>query len=554
MTSRLLTSFTVAGILFLMIWTLIRPNSIQAVPMGRHCGDVGPLPLDDPDFCGCTWGEVLFRGQPVANASLSLSFNGQTITATSESNQLETFPFFDLTAHELGASRGDVFTLIAVYAGQTISRTIRAWPGTDGEQHVTMAFPEVGVWKPLVNGGFTRTLAIDDNILWAGGPAGLLSLDLTTGLSQILPLPWGEATVQALTVTPDSHLWVANTSAVAEWDGVDWYTHTLPFTATLRTLVASATGNRVWAGGGDTTGYVAIYDGEWQKIGEFASAPVTTMAVDNSGRLWAGTWGRGVYFQNGSGGWLNRRTTDGLPSDNVLSLTAAADEIWVGTSPYLSGQGPRGGIGKYTLSTGLWQRYGLNEGLPADTGFPQAPADVYGLAVGNGRAWAVTAQGVFIGLGERWWEHTPLHGLPAETGRAVIARGETAVVALANTLYQLSPDEMVGERPLAGIEAQTETTTTLSVGQPLVLQGTGQDNDEATQRLVGWEWWGENGRLLCSQAACTLPYEFVNLAPGVQTLFYRVQDDEGVWSESMEWKLMMEGETAVYLPLVLITQ
>ena len=547
MMSRLLTFFTVAGVFGLIIWMTLRPSSIQAIPLGRHCGDVGPLPLDDPDFCGCTWGKVLFRGQPVAAAAISLAFDGQVITATTELNSLEPFPYFDLTAHDLGASRGDTFTLTAVYAGQTISQTFPAWPGSDGEQFVTLTFPETGVWEPLFTGGYTRTLAINGNTLWAGCPAGLLSVDLTNGANQPHSLPWEETAVRALAITPNNHLWAASSAAVAEWDGNDWQMHSLPFTATLRALVADPNSNTVWVGGGDAAGHVAVFNGSWQMAGEFANAPVTALTLDSAGRIWVGTWGRGVYRQDSSGGWLNYQTTNGLPSDNVLSLAADANAIWAGTSPYLSGQGPRGGIGRYTLSTDQWRLYSLAEGLPADAGFPQAPADVYGLAVGNDRVWAVTAQGLYVGLGERWWEHTPLYGLPSETGRAVAVVGETAVVALTDTLYTLTPDEMVGEQPVASITDQTSTR--LPPGQSLILQGEGQDNDEEEQRLVAWEWSVENCRLLCAQAACTLPYEFVQLSPGNHTLSYRVQDDEGMWSEVVVRGIVVE-ETAVYLPFI----
>jgi len=531
----------------MVLWAATHPRPIQATPLGRHCGDVGPLPLDDPEFCGCTWGEILFRGEPVSGAALSLAFDGLVITATTELNALEPFPYFDLTAHDLGAQRGDVFTLTAVYAGQTISRTIRAWPDVDGEQLVTLAFPEVGVWEPLASGGYTRTVALAGDTLWAGGPAGLLAVDLPSGDSQIQPLPWGETAVRALALSPNGQLWAANGTAVAAWDGASWQVHNLPFTGTVRALLADAN-SRVWVGGGDGSGQVAVYDGIWQMAGEFPNAPVTALALDDNGRLWAGTWGHGVYRQDDSGGWINYRTTQGLPSDNVLSLTTVFDTVWVGTSPYLSGQGARGGIGRYTLSTGQWHPYGLAEGLPSDISFPQAPAEVNGLAVSNGRVWAVTARGLYANWGERWWGYGPQHGVPIEAGRAVVAAGDTAVVGMTNTLYRLFSDEMVGERPSASIDAQT--TTYLSVGQPLVLQGAGQDNDEEAQRLVAWEWWGENGRLLCVQAACTLPYEFVNLAPGAQTLFYRVQDDEGMWSEVVEWGLETERETVIYLPFV----
>ena len=43
-------------------------------PLAPRCVGAGPLPLDDPTFCGCTWGEVYYRGQPVVGATVTLQF------------------------------------------------------------------------------------------------------------------------------------------------------------------------------------------------------------------------------------------------------------------------------------------------------------------------------------------------------------------------------------------------------------------------------------------------------------------------------------------------
>ena len=342
------------GCLFLLMLAL-QAQAAPVAPAGRHCGSVGPLPLDDPDFCGCTWGEVLFHGQPVPGAAVTFTTSSGLVTGTTRLTELEPEPYFDLTAHNLGAHRGDVLTLTVHFAGQTVSRAIRAWPEADGEQHVVLALPEHGVWSPWVTGGYTRALALAGDVVWADGPAGVISVSLTTGVSIAHTLPWTDPLVRTLAVGADGHVWAAGDEGVAEFDGSAWHTHTVPLSHTLRALAVDPASGAVWLGDGDgAKGNVAVYTGTWQTAGTFG-APVMALAVDEAGRAWAATWGNGVYRQDGSGGWTRYRAADGLASDNVLAAAAGGGSAWFGTAPYLSGQGPRGGIARYDLAAGTWE-------------------------------------------------------------------------------------------------------------------------------------------------------------------------------------------------------
>jgi hypothetical protein len=125
--------------LWLIALGLSAPISLTR-PLGRHCGDVGPPPPSD--YCGCTWGEVLYRGQPVAGAVITLSFGSGVATTVTHFTALKS-PYFDITGRDLGARRGDLVTLTATFAGQTVTRTIRAWPDANGEQHITLALEPI---------------------------------------------------------------------------------------------------------------------------------------------------------------------------------------------------------------------------------------------------------------------------------------------------------------------------------------------------------------------------------------------------------------------------
>lgn len=528
----------------LILWLLALPTA--AAPLGRHCGDVGPLPPEDPLFCGCTWGEVLFHGQPVPGAVITLTFGSGIVTDVTRLTPLELEPYFDLTAYDLGARRGDLLTLTASFAGQTVTRAFRAWPEADGEQHLVLVFPEHGVWSPWVTGGYTRALALAGDVVWAGGPAGVISMGLSTGLSVVQTLPWGNPVVRALAVGADGHIWAVGASGVAEFNGAVWQTHTVPLSGSARAVTVAPTSGVVWVGGGDTTGSVACYTGTWQAAGTF-NAPVTALAVDESGYVWAGTWGAGIYRREGSGTWSSQLGTGAF--DWVLAATAGEGVVWFGGWPYLSGQGPRGGIARYALATGTWHIYTTAHGLPADVGFPQAPAPVYALAVdGEGVPWAGTADGVYSLTDAGWWAaYTATHGLRPGAVMAVVADGVTTVAATPTGLDRFNPMVTPGTPPTAQMTAVSPLT--LTRGTTLTLGGSGQDGDEGGGRILAWEWVSSRDGPLCTTASCQLPHSL--LTPGIHTITLRVQDDEGVWSAPALATVTVKAVWRVYLPLVL---
>ena len=64
-----------------------------------------------------------------------------------------------------------------------------------------------------------------------------------------------------------------------------------------------------------------------------ASNAVTALTFDRSGRLWAGTSGKGASRLASDGGsWDLLNAFDGLPSDSVTVLRADGDTVWIGTT------------------------------------------------------------------------------------------------------------------------------------------------------------------------------------------------------------------------------
>lgn len=533
--------------LTLLVWG-IQKGAAQVTPQGRHCGDVGPLPGTDPTYCGCTWGQVLFNGQPVAGTAVTLTFGGDLVTHTTRLTSLDAEPYFALTAHDLGAKRGDVLTLTAQFAGQTVERVFRAWPDATDEQQIDLVFPERGVWSPWITGGYTRALALDGDVAWAGGPAGLISISLGSGISVVHTLPWADQSVRALAVGSNDHIWAAGAGGVAEFDSLTWQTHTVPLIGAARALAVDPATNAVWVGGGDSGGGVAVYAGSWQAAGTFP-APVMTLAVDEAGRVWAGTWGDGVYRQDGAGGWTRYRDTDGLASDQVLAAAAGSGAVWFGTAPYLSGSGPRGGVARYDLAAASWQVFTTAHGLPADAVFSQTPASVYALAADEcGWAWAGTVDGVrYLPAGSQWLVYTTAHGLRGGPIWALAATSQTVIAAGPTGLDRLDRAAVPGNPPMAQIV--TVSPLSLTMGVSLTLSGSGTDHDENGARIVAWEWTSDRDGPICSTANCLLPHAL--FTPGTHALALRVQDEEGVWSEAVMAQVTVVPAHRVFLPLTL---
>jgi len=388
-------------------------------------------------------------------------------------------------------------------------------------------------------------LALDGDTVWAGGLDGLISMSLTSGVSVSHPLPWPTPSVRALVATYDGHVWAAGAGDVAEFDGTTWQQRTLPVAGTPRALAASPTGDAIFIGGGDSYGYVTLYAGTFVATWDF-NAPVMALVVDATGRLWAGTWGAGVFRQDGQGGWTQFRDTAGLASDWVLSAESSDDAVWFGTSPYLSGSGPRGGVARYDLATGVWHIFTTTHGLPADAGLPQAPAPVYALDTDSrGWMWAGVMDGIrYLPDGEQWFPYTATHGVRTGPVRALTVGADDVVAASMIGLERLLRAALPEDPPIAQIEHISPVT--LLPADVLTLQGV--SSAAVGRQVVAWEWTSNVDGPLCTTATCVLPHAL--FTPGVHQLTLQSQDNAGLWSASVSTEVIVRQLWYVFLPLV----
>ena len=525
-------------------------------PLPAHCRGAGPLPLPlesapGYDSCGCTWGMVYYRGQPVVGVGVALEFNNRQLSVvTGTQANIASYPFYVASGLDLGARRGDVLTMSVTVADQQLRYPFRAWPEATGvnrgEQQLPLVLPELGEWRPWFTGGYTATVVAQGQSVWAGGAAGLLQIDLTTNLTTVHPLPWSNAPVVALAVTPSGALWVAGPHQLARYAEQQWQTFTLPFTATVRTLAVQPATNALWVGGGDGTGALARYTDQWQLVSG-VHHPITTITFAPTGDLWVGTWGGGVYRQLAAdlpqGAWLRYRVGDGPASDYIYAVVATQKALWFGAKPYLSGQGLHGGISSYLWDTERWQRFDQAQGLPADQILVQMPADVYALATDGKSVWAATAQGVYLLATPKTWVGD---GLTGDVRALTVVDNNLIAIKADGRGLRLDRGRVPGATPTAQL---TPTgTAVLTTRDTLALTGSAYDPD-VDDRILAWDWSSDVAGPLCTTAdECTLPAAL--LTPGVHTIALRVQDDEGVWSAPVTTTVTIVETTSLYLPLV----
>ncbi|NCA98193.1 MAG: hypothetical protein EOM70_02325 [Clostridia bacterium] len=188
---------------------------------------------------------------------------------------------------------------------------------------VQSAFPGFVVIDPPEE---VSALAIQGDIVWAGGVDGLFRID--------------RVTYDVLAQTPEE----------------------ASFTYTRAILVDQL--GRVWVG--HDQGVSCLAGGRWQTLSHKDGLPdnrVNALAEDPSGLIWAGTWGGAVQIapsDDGLSALIIRTWThsDGLVSDMVnVILPDAWGGIWFGS--YNS----RGGI-SYLTSAGDWRYWTVANGLP----------------------------------------------------------------------------------------------------------------------------------------------------------------------------------------------
>jgi ligand-binding sensor domain-containing protein len=378
------------------------------------------------------------------------------------------------------------------------SKDKRIWIGTE----VGIWALDTEVWSRPGNGAPSLpiySITGSGQAVWAGGAGGLYSYRTHQWVKEEIPgLPSG-AVVHSILIAKDGTIWITlNKNIVFYKKEAGWSSITLPGMPTDRSVWKAAQGpyGRVWL---PTDGYgVYVVDREgmkqhlttgdgllseyvrevwadtegamwfatlagvnrydpfsWRSCSLTNGVPVTSGIPGESGEMWWGTFGGGLWHYNagkwevwqassgkvptdfiqavayspGAGLWIGTArlgvawfngkkwetfgVKDGLPNNSVNAiLIAGPRDIWVGTL---------GGLARYTNNR--WISYTSADGLPDN--------HVYSLAMDrDGRIWAGTSKGcAAVFDGKKWKAFTPSNsGLPASQRLQSIAVGSDNVV------------------------------------------------------------------------------------------------------------------------------
>ena len=511
---------------------------VEAQTLGQHCYDVGPLP-GIPDWCGCTWGAVYVDRQPVAGATVNIHYAGKTMMTTSRLAAAETFPYYALNAHDLGAKYGDTVTLTVTYEGQTLTRTVRLLPNASGEQQASFAFPASGHWEHWANLSNVQAIAARGSDLWIGAASALVRWEITTGISETLTTGLASPGIQALAIGPDGSTWAGSTAGLARYHQGEWSVQATGLASpNIRALAVGPQGD-VWAGAsGATTGGVSRFiGGAWQSQPDFNGPlpnAVLSLAAGDAGRVWVGTDDAGASYWDGAS-WRTFRTEDGLASNIVYGIAAGASDVWFATFSYFDGTGAHGGAGRYDPASAAWSRYTTAQGLAFD--------DLAAVAIDDrGRKWFGTwGGGLSLFDGRNWWTFDETAGLSSNYVRALAVGPDGSLWAGA----QGGVDRF---RPGPGGTAPAITTASVTPAG-LALEFRAQAADPDGGPIASYEWRSDVDGSLGSEAAFTLPAR--RLTPGAHTIAVRAVDDDGQWSAERAMALAVDPPSYVYLPTVI---
>lgn len=517
-------------------------SAAPSAPLGLHCR--GASPIDD--WCGCTWGAVFYHGRPVTDAQVTIDYGGGTVDGSTLLDAQECYPYYGLNGASLGLSRLDVFTVTATYAGKTVSRAVRAVPGESGEQQVNLVITDEGdpTWIHYAESDLVRSVTLHDGALWSGGDSGLTRHQQPYGCAASFggtDLPASE--VQAVAGGGDS-LWAGTPDGVGEYDGASWTIHdTGLMTSNIEAVTAHPAEGEVYAGAdGFDEGGVSRYDGTWHPLPDVnGSRPNTVQAllVDSAGQLWVGTDSGISRCDNTSGtSCVTYRIDDGLGSNNVVDIAEATNgDVWVATWSYVSAQGTRGGVSRYDQDQETWVWYTPSDGL--------AGWDVAAVAVDElGRAWFGTwGGGVSRFDGSTWTTFTTAHGLPSNNVRSLAIDDDGTVWAGTDAGLYRFPDGTLARLAAPSIGGVTPSPATQGMDM-IAFSGAAGGKGQ----ILGYEWRSDLDGVL--SASRTFELEAAALSVGTHEVQFRVQGENGEWSEPDTTTLVVERGWQVYLPMV----
>jgi ligand-binding sensor domain-containing protein len=158
-------------------------------------------------------------------------------------------------------------------------------------------------------------MAFDKNVLWIGYADGLLRYSIADSTSRRFTVREGLAsdTVNAIAVDGSGRKWIGTAKGISVFDDIAWSQHRIADSVGNNAVNALLLGknNAVWAATG--RGLYAFNGAAWTPA-PIPRRPVTSLCLDSTGTLWAGTIGQGVWRYDGQA-WKQDTAVWGLDTD-----------------------------------------------------------------------------------------------------------------------------------------------------------------------------------------------------------------------------------------------
>jgi ligand-binding sensor domain-containing protein len=211
-------------------------------------------------------------------------------------------------------------------------------------------------WQVIRPPHDVEALAIQGDIVWAGGQEGVIGVDRITGEARYnLSCNISPTYVQALLVDRNGSLWIGFEGGLIRYcnSGCMYYTKEdgLPDNR-VQSLLEDRTG-RIWAG---TWNGAAVQNGAlWRAITADDGLQVNmvnAMLEDSHGGMWFGSYvaPRGGISYLREGRWQYFNTSSGLPHNNINAIIEdSAGDVWAGTG-FLD----HGGAVKFVFNGSAW--------------------------------------------------------------------------------------------------------------------------------------------------------------------------------------------------------
>ncbi|MFH1120234.1 MAG: two-component regulator propeller domain-containing protein [Bacteroidota bacterium] len=174
-------------------------------------------------------------------------------------------------------------------------------------------------------------------------------------------------------------VWIGSNRGLFVYDGFDFSEAGLPDSLNLQDVTSLAIDHsgRIWAGFGNgsiafgrESGFIRFGPAEGLPV-----VPVTALLFEPDGTLWIATYGEGLYYNKGNR-LFNINTDDGLGDNYVYTLARLSDgTIWAGNDAGIS-------VCRSKDSPGVINHYSTHDGLPDILVQAIIPSESGGLWIG----------------------------------------------------------------------------------------------------------------------------------------------------------------------------